>query len=67
MRFEHKYSECDRKSTIQDLPKHRGFNAPPLGGLFLGWGFKPQPKNFAVICQLLNAQVSTIKSDGFTQ
>jgi hypothetical protein len=43
----------DCRFPILALPKHRGFKPPPLGGLFLGWGFKPQPKNFALICQLL--------------
>ncbi len=38
---------------------HRGFKPPPLGGLFLGWGLNPLPKNGStqlsqVNCQLLN-------------
>ena len=31
---------------------HRGFKPPRLGGLFLGRGLNPLPKNFAVNCQL---------------
>ncbi|MEG5114744.1 hypothetical protein QUB60_18805 [Microcoleus sp. A2-C5] len=34
---------------------------PPLGGLFLGWGLNPLPKNFALQSQLstVNCQLST--------
>ena len=40
--------------VVIDAPDlhHRGFKPPPLGGLFLGRGINPQPKNFAVNCQL---------------
>jgi hypothetical protein len=30
----------------------RGLNPPPLGGLFLGWGLNPHPKNLAFNFQL---------------
>ena len=47
---------------LGNSPNHRGFKPPPLGGLFLGWGFKPLPENFAVNCQLstVNCQLSTV-------
>ncbi|MCY7383093.1 MAG: hypothetical protein LH628_11035 [Microcoleus sp. CAN_BIN18] len=41
-------------------PKHRGFKPPPLGGLFLGWGLNPQPKNFALKLSTVNCQLSTV-------
>jgi hypothetical protein len=30
------------------LSKFRGLKPPPLGGMFLGWGVNPHPKNLAV-------------------
>jgi XisH protein/XisI protein len=34
------------------LTRIRGLNPPPLGGLFLGWGLNPHPKNLAFNFQL---------------
>jgi len=38
------------------INKEQGLKSPPQGGeLFLGWGFRPHPKNLAI-----NYQLSTI-------
>jgi hypothetical protein len=37
--------------------RRRGLNPPPLGGLFLGWGLNPHPKN-----PILNSQFSILNS-----
>jgi hypothetical protein len=35
------------KELLMSLTRIRGLNPPPLGGLFLGWGLNPHPKNLA--------------------
>jgi hypothetical protein len=42
---------------VKQLTKIRGLNPPPLGGLFLGWGLNPHPKN-----PILNSQFSILNS-----